>query len=114
MKVNRLPLLASLAGLTIALGACGPTIGDACTASNQCGPGVCVQKDYTPGGACSLACVIGGAACPAGTICVRDAIANNQPGCMKSCKHQSDCRDTYICNIQKDSETPICVGPAGI
>jgi len=114
MKVNRLPLRAWLLGLALGATACGPTIGDACTDSKECGAGVCVMKDYTPGGACSLPCVIGGAECPAGTICVRDAIARGQPGCMKSCKSQSYCRDGYVCKIEKDSETPICVGPAGI
>lgn len=114
MKRNRHPGVVSLACLALALSACGPTIGDACTTDRDCGAGVCVNRDFTPGGACSLPCVVGGAACPAGTLCVRDVIANNQPGCMKSCKRQADCRDAYVCNVQKDSETPICVGPAGI
>lgn len=114
MNVNPRLRLLSLACLALALGACGPTIGDACTADADCGPGVCVKKDYTPGGMCSLACEVGGALCPAGTICVKDAIAGNQSGCMKSCTRQADCRDAYVCNNAKDSATPVCVGPAGI
>ncbi|MEW5739369.1 MAG: hypothetical protein AB1938_10610 [Myxococcota bacterium] len=113
MNWNPRLLLASLACLCVLAG-CGPTIGDACATDKDCGAGVCLIKDYAPSGACSLACVVGGAPCPAGTLCVKDAIMANQPGCMKACKRQADCRDEYVCNLVKDSETPVCVGPAGI
>lgn len=96
------------------LGACGPTIGDACTADSQCGIGRCLQTDAAPGGACSAPCVIGGERCPTGSVCVRDALARGEPGCLPSCARQSDCRDEYVCKIEKESETPICVGPKGI
>lgn len=114
MNWNRPRALASLACLGLALSACGPTIGDACTADKDCGAGVCVTQAWTPGGACSLSCVVGGPACPAGTLCVRGAIKPNEAGCLKSCKRQGDCRDTYVCNVANNSETPVCVGPAGI
>jgi hypothetical protein len=105
-------VLAWLAGLGLA--ACGPTIGDACASDRDCGAGVCLLKDSTPGGACSLACAVGGPPCPAGTLCVKDAITKGQPGCMRSCKRQADCRDEYVCTLVKGSETPVCVGPAGL
>lgn len=114
MNVNCVLRRLSLASLALAMAACGPTIGDACTVNSDCGAGTCVLKDYAPGGLCSLACEVGGASCPAGTICVRDAIDRGQPGCMKSCTRQADCRDAYVCKYEKQSETPICVGPAGI
>jgi hypothetical protein len=114
MKAKRSSPLWTTLCLALALSACGPTIGDACTSNADCGGGVCVTRDFTPGGACSLPCQLGGDPCPAGTICVRDVVTGNQAGCMKSCTRQADCRDDYVCKNEKQSETPICVGPAGI
>ena len=114
MKIDRPWSLATFTGLALLLSGCGPTIGDACTQARDCGAGACVQQDHTPGGACSLACTVEGDDCPSGTTCVRDAIAHGQPGCLKSCTRQADCRDTYVCRVEQGSETPVCVGPSGI
>lgn len=100
--------------VTLWLSACGPTIGDPCTTDAECGPGVCLNRDFTPGGACSLACAVGGAACPSGTVCVRDALGKDRAGCLRSCAAQAECRGGYVCKVEKDSATPICVGPQGI
>jgi hypothetical protein len=103
----------SLAALALALGACGPTVGDPCSSDAACGPGVCLIKDYAPGGLCSRACVVGGAPCPLGSTCVEDAITRGEPGCLKTCARQSDCRDGYVCKDEKASATPVCIGPTG-
>lgn len=100
--------------VALVLSACGATIGDACTTERDCGAGVCLNRDFTPGGACSLACNPGGAACPAGSVCVDDAIGRDSPGCLRSCRTASDCRAGYICRTEKKSATPVCVGPEGI
>ena len=92
------------------LAGCGPTMGDPCTTNKECGPGVCLQRDFTPGGYCSLGC----GSCPTGSVCVKEALGKDTPGCMRSCLKQSDCRDGYVCRLERDSETAICVGPQGI
>ena len=99
---------------TLAFAACGPTIGDACTTERDCGLGLCLNRDFTPGGACSLACAVGGAACPAGSVCVDAAIGKDSPGCLRSCRSAMDCRGGYVCKTEKNSATPVCVGPEGI
>ena len=105
-------VLVFLAALVVT--ACGPTIGDACTTERDCGTGVCLNRDFTPGGACSLPCSIGGAACPAGSVCVDDAVGRDSPGCLPSCRSAMDCRGGYVCKTEKNSATPVCVGPEGI
>ncbi len=104
-----------LCALPFLLAACGPTVGDPCTVAKECGPGLCVNRSFAPGGYCTQACTLGAAnACPAGTVCVADAIGRDSPGCMRSCSHQRECREGYVCQVEKDSATPICVGPQGI
>lgn len=106
---------ALIAGVLLAgLSACGPTIGDPCTTSQECGAGVCLNRDFAPGGYCSLDCALGGTACPAGTICVADAVGKDKPGCMRTCRQQTECRSGYVCKTEKNSSEPICVGPQGI
>jgi hypothetical protein len=98
-----------------ALSACGPTIGDACTQSSDCGGAVCVTKDYTPGGACVRSCNLSDTvSCPAGSVCVKNALGKDAPGCLRQCVTAADCRGGYVCRIEKDSLQPVCIGPAGI
>ncbi len=104
--------LVILAALVFA--GCGPTIGDACTTERDCGAGLCLNRDFTPGGTCSLPCSVGGAACPAGSVCVDGAIGRDSPGCLRSCRSVMDCRSGYVCKTERNSSTPICVGPEGI
>jgi hypothetical protein len=97
------------------LAACGATVGDACTTNRECGAGLCLNRDFTPGGACSIGCTLGAAnACPAGTLCLPDVLGKDLPGCMRTCKGQVDCRVGYVCTVERDSAQPVCVGPAGI
>ncbi len=100
--------------LLLLLTGCGATVGDPCTTAKECGNSVCINRDFAPGGYCSVQCTIGGAACPAGSVCVDDAIGKNVPGCLRSCRSAADCRQGYVCKTEKDSMTPVCVGPQGI
>jgi hypothetical protein len=93
---------------------CGPTIGDPCTVTTDCGPGTCLNRDFTPGGYCSLACPAGSNPCPSGTTCVDNAISRGQPACMRTCTNDRDCRTGYVCKTEQNSLQPICVGPKGI
>jgi hypothetical protein len=93
---------------------CGPTIGDPCTVEKDCGSGTCLNRDFTPGGACSLACEVGRATCPAGTTCVKGALSRVAAGCMRTCTTPRDCRSGYVCKRENDSSEFICVGPQGI
>lgn len=111
--ISLLRTFAALAFLT-ALSGCGATIGDACTTARDCGGSVCLNRDFTPGGYCALPCTPGGTACPAGSVCVESAIGKDSPACMRSCRSSMDCRAGYVCKTEKNSETPICVGPEGI
>lgn len=102
-----------LMGLAVLAG-CGPTVGDPCTTALDCGQGtVCVNRDFAPGGYCTKDCS-NGQACPAGTICVDDMIGRGVRGCMRSCTTAKDCRAGYSCLPQKNSQSPVCVGPEGI
>lgn len=94
----------------ICLAACGPTIGDPCTTTQDCGPGLCVNRDFAPGGYCSKSC----GDCPAGTICVANILNNGNAGCMRSCKQATDCRTGYVCHAVGNSATSVCIGPAGL
>ncbi len=107
MGVMRQRFISVFALLTVA---CGPVMGDPCSANSQCGPGVCLQRDFTPGGYCSQTC----GTCPTGSVCVADALGKDTPGCMKTCGKESDCREGYLCRVEHGSQVAICVGPAGI
>lgn len=97
------------------LAACGPTVGDPCTTTQECGGQTCLNRDFTPGGYCAMGCDLADQnTCPAGTICVREVLGRNLPGCMKTCRDGRDCRDGYVCKTEKDSPSTICVGPNGI
>lgn len=98
-----------LALTLMALCACGPVIGDPCTVATQCGPGVCLNRDFAPGGLCSRACTAGGTACPAGSVCVERAIDSDTAGCLLKCAKDADCRPGYTCRNEADNQ--VCLGP---
>ncbi|MFT3706623.1 MAG: hypothetical protein QM817_03050 [Archangium sp.] len=108
--MRRTLLLLALGTLT----ACGPIIGDPCTVNTECGKGVCLNAAFAPGGVCSLACTVGGPACPAGSVCVTHVIDTDTPGCLRTCARDSDCREGYVCRVERESATPVCVGTAGV
>ena len=94
---------------------CGPTIGDACTTNSECGPSVlCVNKDYAPGGYCTVSCAIldPNNACPTGSTCVRDALSKNTHACFRVCNRSTDCRNGYACRSVNGSVN-ICVAAVG-
>lgn len=93
---------------------CGPTIGDPCTTERDCGSAVCLNRDFTPGGYCSLDCKGGSVTCPAGSVCVENAIGRDTWGCLRTCRTAADCRQGYVCRREKDSASPVCVGPEGV
>jgi serine protease len=101
-------LLASL------LTGCGPTIGDPCTTSVECGPGAqCLNKDYAPGGYCTIGCKADEAGlCPTGSTCVRDGVSRGNAACFRTCLRTADCRPGYICRPINGSSA-ICVGLNG-
>ncbi|MBS1148646.1 MAG: Extracellular serine protease [Myxococcaceae bacterium] len=101
--------------LSSLLAGCGPTIGDPCTTNSECGPGViCLNKDFSPGGYCTLACKVEdpNTTCPTGSTCVRDALARNAPACFRTCSRAADCRNGYVCRTVNGSVS-ICVGAVG-
>lgn len=95
------------------LAACGPTVGDPCTTTTECGGAACINRDFAPGGYCAVPCNAANA-CPAGTLCVRDALGKNTPGCMRACNNVKECRPGYVCQFAKDSTGTVCIGPSGI
>jgi hypothetical protein len=100
--------------VVVVLSGCGPVIGDPCTVASECGKGVCLTAPFAPGGLCSLMCTVDGAACPAGSTCVTHAISADTAGCMKSCTADADCRAGYVCRVEQNSATKVCVGTAGV
>lgn len=92
---------------------CGPVVGDPCTVATECGKGVCLTQPFAPGGLCSVVCS-DTVACPNGSTCVSHAISSDTPGCMKSCNADTDCRTGYVCRVERDSSTKVCVGTAGV
>lgn len=99
----------------MALCACGPIIGDPCTVNTECGPGVCLNRDFAPGGLCSVVCTPGNQnSCPAGSVCVTGVVDGDTPGCLKSCASDRDCRAGYVCRTERQSTTPVCIGPDGL
>jgi hypothetical protein len=101
-----------LAGFALAVSACGPTVGDACTTGSDCAGQVCINQSYAPGGYCSLLCTLDGTDCPTGTICVRNALGQGTSACFRLCNVPGDCRTGYTCRSTQDSPL-ICVGPTG-
>ena len=107
--MKKLVLLAALS-----LIGCGPVVGDPCTVNTECGPGVCLNQAFAPGGMCSLACAVGGKVCPGGSICVTGVIDGDTSGCLKSCAKDTDCRGGYVCRVEHESLTKVCIGTAGL
>lgn len=104
-------LILGLVGLV----GCGPTIGDPCTTNTDCGPGVlCINKDYSPGGYCTISCKLQepNDTCPTGSTCVKDGLGRNTAACFRMCNRQTDCRNGYACRPVNGSVN-ICVGAAG-
>ncbi len=95
----------------LGLTACGPVVGDPCTVNTECGAGVCLNRDFAPGGLCTVTC---GAACPAGSTCVTHVIDGDTAGCLHSCAKDADCRTGYVCRVERDSLTKVCVGTSGV
>jgi hypothetical protein len=94
----------------LALAACGPTVGDACTINGDCGNGLCLQGANAPGGYCSLACQgNGGGDCPNGTACVSDGTQGNAGHCRRTCATSDDCRTGYSCTGTQGSDR-VCTG----
>lgn len=105
----------SILALVMTFAACGPTVGDACTTSTDCGPGTCINRAYAPGGLCTTSCNLDSSnSCPSGTTCVRGAIDGDLAGCLRACESSSDCRSGYVCRVVRDSMTSVCVGPDGL
>ena len=100
--------------LPLLLAACGSTIGDPCTTNSECMDQICLNTDYAPGGYCSKGCNDDVYSCPTGSTCVHDALGHGTPGCMRTCKTDKECRTSYLCRTQRDSTSPVCVGPAEI
>jgi hypothetical protein len=90
---------------------CGPTIGDPCTTTSECGAGLCLNRPFAPGGVCTIACTT---SCPQGTTCINNVLGANQPGCMRTCQSARDCRTGYVCRAEQGNAQTICVGPEGI
>jgi|CXWL01.1.fsa_nt_gi hypothetical protein len=99
----------------VCLAACGPTVGDACTTAQECGGRLCLNAEGEPGGYCSQTCKLDdGRSCPSGSLCVRDGLAKDAPACFRICASAADCRTGYVCRVEKESSSAICIGPAGI
>jgi hypothetical protein len=105
--------LAIAALLGALLTACGATVGDPCTTSSECGGALCINRDYAPGGYCTTGCKSDDSQiCPTGSVCVRDALANNAAACFRTCTKATECRGGYTCRSVNGSPN-ICVGAIG-
>lgn len=108
MRLRNSGILALVLLAAVAMG-CGPTIGDPCTTSADCGNQLCLNNGK-PGGYCSKSCVFGEAhACPGGTVCVRDGAGKGRPACFRGCAENRDCRAGYVCAAPKGVEQSVCV-----
>ncbi len=82
-------------------------IGSACLSDAQCFAGdvpFCVSGDSFPGGYCTSACNVQGAAgdCPIGSTCYSFEGVDT-PVCLDDCSSESDCRPGYTCWEGEDS-----------
>lgn len=111
--MKNLRSLFAVPALLALLTACGPTIGDPCTTSQECGGQVCLNRgESTPGGYCSRQCTQADlTTCPGGSICVRDGLVRGTAACYRQCRTQADCRPGYVCRLYNDSLETVCAGP---
>lgn len=111
--MSRIAILAL--GLSLAVTSCAPVAGDACTTQKDCGEQVCLNVTYTPDGYCTQQCSLTPSdSCPAGSVCVRDAISKDLNGCLRTCETAKDCRSGYECRKARESSETVCVGREGI
>ncbi len=94
------------------LSACGAVVGDACTVNSDCGPGICLNRNDTPGGMCSVTCTLNGT-CPAGSLCVWKLVDSETSGCAHVCTRDADCRAGYTCEVRLSLGPRVCIGPVG-
>lgn len=107
-------LIAFAFATALALTGCGATVGDPCTTPRDCGNGLCINEDYTPGGYCSTQCVVGDdTTCPSGTRCVKEGAGKDVPACFIECATGDDCRSGYVCERVKDHPFKVCIGREG-
>jgi hypothetical protein len=107
-------LVAAVAAAAVGVG-CGATVGDACTVPADCGDRLCIQRDYTPGGYCSMQCVLSDrSTCPAGSVCIDEGAGGNINACFRECDSDGDCRAGYVCRAIRNNPIRVCVGPSGI
>ncbi|WNG34675.1 hypothetical protein F0U61_14245 [Archangium violaceum] len=97
--------------LGLGLVGCGSTVGDACTTDGECGDkGICINRDVTPGGYCSQACVPGkDDTCPTGSTCVSKGATDDVSACFLKCSSADDCRAGYRCVGVKGNPNAICI-----
>ena len=97
--------------IAFALAGCGPTVGDPCTTSVDCGGALCINLDYAKGGYCSAACD-DKTGCPTGTTCLKHALGQGSNACFRLCSRQAECRNGYACRSVEGSPS-VCIGPQG-
>jgi hypothetical protein len=81
--------------LMLALYGCTPEVGDACTASVECGVGQ-VCDTTAEAGYCTLYDCTSSSECPSDSVC---ADFGGLSACMKPCSSNDDCRsdEGYVC-----------------
>ncbi len=95
---------------------CGATVGDPCTTPKDCGSGLCLNQESTPGGYCTQQCIPADReSCPEGTICVnlRDD-KTLSAACFLRCTRDDDCRAGYTCRQSERWPDRICLGPGDL
>lgn len=97
------------------LAGCGATVGDPCTTVDDCGDGLCLNRDYTPGGYCSKQCDLTDRdSCPAGTRCVEHGAARDLHACFLECGSDTECRSGYTCQrLRNEDPFRVCIGQEG-
>jgi len=73
--------------------ACSPLVGDACTASADCGRTMFCERSL-PGGYCTLESC-DNRTCPDDGVCIR--FTEDISWCMQPCEVNGDCRSGYTC-----------------
>ncbi|MBS2018311.1 MAG: hypothetical protein JST00_35910 [Deltaproteobacteria bacterium] len=99
-----------------ATGVSTPRVGQACTATNTCGPAEqCLLGE--PGGLCVKACTASGSAseCPSGALCDRDSFLRDDGSgdqvltvCLQQCEKDEQCRFGYACSGVSNGSGKVC------